>query len=80
MEVGGQRDVLAEQGLPPRDPSMLQRRTLSLLRMSGPSRGWIPAFGGGNDPPKADRLPLGGVEVESEAVRGVCFISYRHME
>ena len=63
MEVGGERDVLAKQGLPPLDPSMLQRRTFRLLRVSGPVRGWIPTLGDWNDPPRVDRLPSGGVEV-----------------
>ena len=34
---GGECDVLAELGRPSLDPSMLQRRTFSRLRMSGPS-------------------------------------------
>ena len=40
-------------------------RPFECLRVSGPSgpgRGWIPALGGRNDPPKADRLPSGGLE------------------
>ena len=39
--------------IPPLDPS-------TLLRVGGPAWGWIPALGGWNDPPKADRLPSGG--------------------
>ena len=66
VEVGGERDVLAELGSASLDPSMLQRRTFSMLRMSGPA----PRYGFQLSAAGMIRLRRTGSPREGEGGRG----------